>query len=186
MNSLHRILGIALIIVCLSAANSTYDGQVVAAQGCARGSLRANLVSRGDRARLSIRSESYRCGTPTTGRSKSAVSAPTYTYEMLCSPSSDQGPRTLCSAVPCLQENQSFALRNRRLPDGSLEPAGFSCLTSNQVSVDPGIRLAQVYAAVRNVKLPGGSIHVAPASRGLANLKSFFWLEGTSQAPVDL
>jgi len=43
-----------------------------------------------------------------------------------------------------------------------------------------------VYAAVRNVKLPGGNIHVAPASRGLANLKSFFWLEGASQAPVDL
>jgi hypothetical protein len=43
-----------------------------------------------------------------------------------------------------------------------------------------------VYAAVRDVKLPGGTIRVAPASRGLANLKSFFWLEGASQAPVDL
>jgi hypothetical protein len=43
-----------------------------------------------------------------------------------------------------------------------------------------------VYAAVRTVKLPGGNIHAAPASRGLANRNSFFWLEGASQAPVDL
>src|SRR5215216_7175807 len=77
-------------------------------------------------------------------------------------------------------------LRNRRLPDGRLEPAGFACLTSNQANVSPGITLAQVFAAVRSVKLPGGDIHVAPASRGLANLRSFFWLEGASQAPVDL
>jgi hypothetical protein len=36
------------------------------------------------------------------------------------------------------------------------------------------------------VKLPGGEIGVEPGLRGLANLESFFWVEGANQSPVDL
>ena len=36
------------------------------------------------------------------------------------------------------------------------------------------------------MKLPGGEIGVEPGVRGLANLQSFFWVEGVEQAPVDL
>jgi hypothetical protein len=186
MKKIRGVLAVILTFACLWSVNLSRESQSVAAEDCPRGSLRGNLISQGDQARLSIRSKSYQCGTPTIEGSGSAALVPIYTYEMLCNPESNQGPRTLCSAAPCLQENQSFALRNRSLPDGRLEPAGFACLASNQASIGPGITLAQVNAAIRNVKLPGGTIRVAPASRGLANLKSFFWLEGASQAPVDL
>jgi len=46
--------------------------------------------------------------------------------------------------------------------------------------------VAQVFEAVRRVKLPGGEIGVEPGVRGLANLESFFWVEGANQEPVDL
>jgi hypothetical protein len=167
MKTIARVLAIGLMVACISSGKLPRESAAVAAGGCPRGSLRANLISQGDQARLSVRSESYRCGPPMVEGARSAPLAPTYTFEMLCNPNSDQGPRTLCSAAPCLQDNQSFALRNRRLPDGRLEPAGFACLTSNQANVSPGITLAQVLAAVKAVRLPGGKIHVAPASRGL-------------------
>ncbi|MFL6226461.1 MAG: PKD domain-containing protein, partial [Actinomycetes bacterium] len=35
-------------------------------------------------------------------------------------------------------------------------------------------------------KLPGGRIGITPAARGLANLRSFFWVEGVSQEPVEI
>jgi hypothetical protein len=60
------------------------------------------------------------------------------------------------------------------------------CLNPRQAEVDQGITFAQVFSAVRNVKLPGGRIYSVPATRGLANLSSFFWVEGVSQEPVDL
>ena len=46
--------------------------------------------------------------------------------------------------------------------------------------------MAQVFEAVRRVKLPGGEIGVEPEVRGLANLESYFWIEGTTQPPVEL
>jgi hypothetical protein len=155
------------------------------AQGCSRGSLRGNIVSQGDHAKLKISGGSYRCQTP-TARSTTTPLGPYYTYDVLCDPESDQGPRTLCSAVPCLQENRSFALRSLQLPDGSTEPAGFECLNPAQADVRPGVTLSQVFAAVRNVKLPGGRIRAVPSVRGLANLQSFFWLENALQPPVEL
>lgn len=118
------LLATTLMAVCLSSVILSHESSAIAAESCPRGSLRGNLISKGDQARLSIRSNSYRCGPPTIGRSGSDGLAPIYTFEMLCNPNSDQGPRTLCSVAPCLQNNESFALRNRRLPDGRLEPAG--------------------------------------------------------------
>jgi PKD domain len=48
------------------------------------------------------------------------------------------------------------------------------------------VTVAQVFEAVRRVKLPGGEIGVEPEARGLANLESFFWVEGANQPPVEL
>jgi hypothetical protein len=55
-----------------------------------------------------------------------------------------------------------------------------------QADAAPGVSLAEVFAAVRRVKLPGGEIGVEPEVRGLANLESYFWVEGADQGPVEL
>jgi hypothetical protein len=59
----------------------------------------------------------------------------------------------------------------RHLGTGGSDPRG-----------DPGAGVE----AVRRVKLPGGEIGVEPGVRGLANLESYFWVEGANRAPVDL
>jgi hypothetical protein len=56
----------------------------------------------------------------------------------------------------------------------------------DQAAASPELTLAQVFEAVRRVKLPGGEIGVEPGVRGLANLQSYFWVEGAAQEPVDL
>jgi PKD domain len=155
------------------------------ADECSRGSLRGNLLSSGDQAKLTLRGSSYQCRSPSV-RSTGGTSGPVYAFEVLCEPDSEQGPRTLCSVAPCLEANLSFALRSIRLPDGSVDPAGYQCLNPTQTEAAPGLTLGQVYAAIRNVKLPGGKIYSAPATRGLANLRSFFWVDGTTQQPVEL
>jgi hypothetical protein len=77
-------------------------------------------------------------------------------------------------------------VRTIHRPDGSSGPAGFSCVSLDQAVAAPGVTVAQVFEAVRRVKLPGGEIGVEPGVRGLANLQSFFWVEGLDQSPVDL
>jgi PKD domain len=56
----------------------------------------------------------------------------------------------------------------------------------NQAAAAPGVSLAQVFEAIRRVKLPGGTIGATPNVRGLVNLESFFWVRGAEQSPVDL
>jgi PKD domain len=56
----------------------------------------------------------------------------------------------------------------------------------DQAVATPGVTVAQVFEAVRRVKLPGGEIGVEPEVRGLANLESYFWIEGVNQPPVEL
>jgi hypothetical protein len=86
--------------------------------------------------------------------------------------------------APC--PGSFFALRTLHLPDGRVQAAGSRCVTLEQAVATPGITVAQVFEAVRRVKLPGGEIGVEPGVRGLANLQSFFWVEGVEQPPVDL
>ena len=156
-----------------------------AANECSRGSLRGNILSHGDQAELSVNGQVYDCNSPTS-QTRGGTSGPVYTFEVLCDPESEQGPGTLCSVAPCLQANQSFALRSIRSPDGQVTPAGHQCLDTTETEAAPGITFAQVFAAIRNVKLPGGRIHAVPATRGLANLSSFFWVQGATQPPVEL
>jgi hypothetical protein len=90
------------------------------------------------------------------------------------------------SALPHPGARQFFAFRTIHRPDGSSGPAGFSCVTLEQAVATPGVTVAQVFEAIRRVKLPGGEIGVKPEVRGLANLESYFWVEGTNQPPVEL
>jgi hypothetical protein len=101
---------------------------------------------------------------------------PYYTLEITCSPDHTAALDGICSATPC--PSSFFALRTIHYPNGQAEPAGFRCVTVGQAMASPGVTVAQVFEAVRRVKLPGGEIGVAPEVRGLANLESFFWCRG--------
>ncbi len=107
-----------------------------------------------------------------------------FTLEIKCSTDQQAALDGLCSATPC--PTSFFALRTAHFPDGRSEPAGFQCVTLDEAIASPGLTVAQVFEAVRRVKLPGGEIGVEPRVRGLANLQSYFWVEGVEQAPVDL
>ena len=109
---------------------------------------------------------------------------PYFTEQIVCSTDPVQASEGLCSATPC--PTSFFALRTLHLPDGRAEAAGSHCVTLEQAVATPGVTVAQVFEAVRRVKLPGGEIGVEPGVRGLANLESFFWVEGADQEPVDL
>jgi hypothetical protein len=107
-----------------------------------------------------------------------------YTLEIACSTDQQAAADGICSATPC--PTSFFALRTAHFIDGRTEPAGFRCVTLEQAVATPGVTVAQVFEAVRRVKLPGGEIGVEPEVRGLANLESFFWVEGANQPPVEL
>jgi hypothetical protein len=107
-----------------------------------------------------------------------------YTLEITCSTDRQAALDGVCSATPC--PTSFFALRTAHFVDGRTEPAGFQCVTLDKAVAAPGVTVAQVFEAVRRVKLPGGEIGAEPGVRGLANLQSFFWVEGVDQSPVDL
>ena len=107
-----------------------------------------------------------------------------YTEQIVCSTDRVQAAEGVCSATPC--PTSFFALRTLHLPDGEVEAAGSRCVTLDQAVAGPELTFAQVFEAVRRVKLPGGEIGVEPGVRGLANLQSYFWIEGIEQEPVDL
>jgi hypothetical protein len=182
---LATIAGFLLLLGPTLGLSYVVRAPYAAADECSRGSLRGNLTSLENEAQLSIRRHTLECR-PTTNKDADVPLGPSYTYEVICDPDSDQGPGTLCSVAPCLQGSRAFALRNLRFPNGQMEPAGYECLDPAQGEVVPGITISQIYSAIRNVKLPGGRIGIAPAARGLANLKSFFWLQGVSQEPVEI
>lgn len=110
---------------------------------------------------------------------------PYYTYEVTCSPNPAYPLDGFCSSTPCTN-GLAFALRTIHNPDGTQADAGFACVSLDQASVGPGVTAAEVFAAVRRVRLPGGAIRATPGARGLANLPSFFFLEGVVQPPVEL
>jgi hypothetical protein len=111
---------------------------------------------------------------------------PYFTHVIACAADQRAAAAGLCSATPCSSRGQFFAFRTIHNPDGTSAPAGFQCVTLNQATPSPGITAADVFAAIRRVKLPGGEIGAVPEVRGLANLESFFFVRGATQPPVDL
>jgi hypothetical protein len=135
--------------------------------------------------KLRLQGQTSRCSSSSIQRIASQPQ-PYFTYEISCSTDRQAASQGLCSTTPCPGFGRFFAFRTIHRPDGSSGPAGFSCVRLEQAVASPGVTLAQVFEAVRRVKLPGGEIGVEPGVRGLANLESFFWVEGANQPPVDL
>jgi hypothetical protein len=111
---------------------------------------------------------------------------PYFTHVIACSSNRQAAAAGICSTTPCSALGQFFAFRTLHNPNGTSTPAGFQCVTLDQATPSPGLTTAQVFAAIRRVQLPGGQIGAIPELRGLANLDSFFYLQGATQPPVDL
>jgi hypothetical protein len=151
------------------------------AQACGTETI-ADLIGSGSIAQLS---GSARTGCR-SGPKTDLKPQPYFTHEIACSNDRNNAAVGICSATPCPNFGQFFAFRTIHFPNGTSAPAGFRCVTLNQAAASPGITAAQVFEAVRRVKLPGGEIGAVPQVRGLANLESFFFVRGATQPPVDL
>jgi hypothetical protein len=143
----------------------------------------ADLVGSGDEVQVSA---TGKAGCTKKIDSVDGTAQPFFTHEIACSSDRLAAAEGLCSATPCSDSGRFFAFRTVHRPDGGSGPAGFSCVSLEQAVAGPGVSLAEVFAAVRRVKLPGGEIGVEPEVRGLANLESYFWVEGADQGPVEL
>lgn len=160
-----------------------FTGLAEALDGCNQYPSFGNITGSRDTAVLSGKGAA-RCGSSLSIASRVPSAAPYYTDQIVCSTDLVLASAGICAATPC--PSSFFALRTIHFPDGRAEAAGFRCVTPGQAMTSPGVTVAQVFEAVRRVKLPGGEIGVAPEVRGLANLESFFWVQGTAQSPVDL
>jgi hypothetical protein len=177
-----RFRGLLVIVVALS-------GQLVGlpsnalAQSCKGQGVEGDLSGAADIAVIVGRTAPS-CSSQPVASASNQQPETYFTIEIACSTDPQAAADGVCSVTPCL--TSFFALRTAHFPDGRTEPAGFQCVTLDQAVASPGVTLAQVFEAVRRVKLPGGEIGVEPGVRGLANLESFFWVEGVNQPPVDL
>jgi hypothetical protein len=170
---------VAVILATLLVSSS----QTVAwGESCGISKKLAGLFGSGDVALLKLQQASNCQQARTTTVHKAQ---PYFTYQVACSPNRGFLADGFCSTTPCVG-GRSYAFRTLHNPDGTQAAAGFACVSLNQAAVVPGITAAEVFAAVRRVKLPGGAIRATPGARGLANLRSFFFLEGAAQPPVDL
>jgi hypothetical protein len=149
----------------------------VASAGPCGAEIIADLVGSTDVAEISATGRAG-CRSSSGNPPITDVRVPYYTNEIACSPDRQAAGEGLCSTTPCSNRGQFFAFRTIHRPDGSSGPAGFSCVSLEQAVATPGVAVAQVFEAVRRVRLPGGEIGVEPGVRGLANLESFFWVEG--------
>jgi hypothetical protein len=180
LNQLCRIV----ITVAAAASLVLVDASSGEAAPCGESSVRGNLEGEGDRVRLSLGGYSSNCVKSLDAKANSPQ--PYTTHEIACSADRRATAEGLCSATPCPNFGHFFAFATTHFPNGTTQPAGFQCVSLSRAVAVPGLTVAQVFEAVRRVKLPGGEIGVEPGVRGLANLESFFWVEGADQEPVDL
>jgi hypothetical protein len=150
--------------------------------GCPLGGVEVDLAGSGDTAVVSGHAGSAcRTGAGPGGGGPQ----PFWTYEIACSTDRAHAEQGLCASTPC-GGGLFFAFRTLHRPDGRTEPAGSSCVSLDRAPVGRAVTAAEVFAAIRRVKLPGGEIHVAPSGRGLANVPSHLWLAGDVEPPVNL
>ena len=179
--------GVLTVFLCLTTIPLfiTLTIPLAFADECNDGFIRSSIAGEGSRVRLGLEGRTTGCRSSST-QSILSDPAPYFTHEISCSSDRQAAVDGICSTTPCLGVGRFFAFRTIHRPDGSSGPAGFSCVTLEQAVASPGVTLAQVFDAVRRVKLPGGEIGVEPQVRGLANLASFFWVEGVNRPPVEL
>lgn len=185
MNSLWRLAIAALICMAIALSSLAMLASRSLAEDCPGAFVRSSIAGEGSRVKLGLKGQAIGCGSSSI-KKVSHEPQPYFTYEVSCSTDRRAAAEGLCSTTPCPGLGRFFAFRTIHRPDGSSEPAGFSCVSLEQAVATPGVTVAQVFEAVRRVKLPGGEIGVEPGVRGLANLESFFWVEGANQEPVDL
>jgi hypothetical protein len=178
-----------LLVILVAAAAST--GAVAAAEGrpyalptlaCHDRGVEVDLAGSGDVGVVSGRSVACSTGAPPP-RSRAA---PPSTDEVLCPPGGTGTAGGLCSASPCTGQGLHLVLRTAPDPGAGQRTTASACMTLRSARVGPGISAAEVLAAVRTVKLPGGSIRASPGGRGLTNLAAYFRLDGVSARTVDL
>ena len=181
----RRAIVLGVVFAAASSMPMTFGQRSALAAGCTGGFVRGSIAGEGNRVKLSLDGRSASCSAPSV-ESISAEPQPYFTHEIACSANRQAAAAGICSATPCSAAGQFFAFRTRHNPNGTSAPAGFQCVTLTQATPAPGLTTAQVFAAIRTVKLPGGQIGAVPEIRGLANLESFFYLRGATQPPVDL
>jgi hypothetical protein len=175
----------ALVLAIAVTAFPPVATSLALAGECTGGFVRSSIAGEGSRVKLGLQGRDSGCSSSSIQK-VAYEPQPYFTYEISCSTDRQAATEGLCSATPCPDFGRFFAFRTIHRPDGSSGPAGFSCVSLEQAVAAPGVTVAQVFEAVRRVKLPGGEIGVEPGVRGLANLQSFFWVEGVDQSPVDL
>jgi hypothetical protein len=180
----RKVLAHVLLAMAAACSLNALTVQPSGAAPCAESSVRGNLQGEDDRVRLSLGGVSRDCQGST--RARASTPQPYTTHEIACSADRQAAAEGICSATPCPTFGRFFAFTTLHLPDGTSQPAGIECVSLSEAAARPGIAVAQVFEAVRRVKLPGGEIGAEPEVRGLANLESFFWVEGANQPPVDL
>jgi hypothetical protein len=178
-------LPVAALTFMLASAGLAATASGAPPDDCTGAFVRSSISGEGSRVKLRLQGGTTSCSSSSVQKIAS-VPQPYFTYELSCSTDRQAASQGLCSTTPCPDFGRFFAFRTIHRPDGSSGPAGFSCVSLEQAVASPGVTLAQVFEAVRKVKLPGGEIGVEPQVRGLANLESFFWVEGANQPPVDL
>jgi hypothetical protein len=182
----RRAIVLLVVFAAASGIPMPSEEQSALAEGCTGGFVRGSIAGEGNRVKLSLDGRSASCSAPSV-QPISAQPQPYFTHEIACSSNRQAAASGLCSATtPCAASGQFFAFRTLHNPNGTTAPAGFQCVTLTQATPTPGLTTAQVFAAIRRVKLPGGQIGAVPHLRGLANLDSFFYLQGATQPPVDL
>lgn len=172
-------------MLALAPAAALPRGAAGAAPGrCPVGGVEVDLAGSGDTAVVS--------GHATAGcrpgrRARQARGRPGsfFTDELACSVDRARAAEGLCSTTPCVG-GLYFALRTLHRPDGTTEPAGSTCLSLDQARASPTLTAADIFAAIRRIRLPPGTIRITPSGRGLANLPTRVQLTGDAQPPVDL
>jgi hypothetical protein len=177
-----KCISVLCIASLLAMVEIPLHSGVAIADGCNEYPSFGNIAGSQDTAVISGRG-ALRCDSGVTNISAQAPQ-PYYTHQIVCSTDGVQALDGVCSPTPC--SSSFFALRTLHHPDGTSTPAGFQCVTLTQATPTPGLTTADVYAAIRRVKLPGGEIGAVPHLRGLANLPSYFFVRGATQPPVDL
>jgi hypothetical protein len=154
------------------------------AAGCSVGGVEVDLAGSDDTAVVSGHAGSG-CGAGRRAGRGGGGPRAFFTYEIACSTDRARAAQGLCASTPC-GGGLFFAFRTLHLPDGRTQPAGSACVSLNRAPLARALTAAEVFAAIRRVRLPGGAIQITPSGRGLANAPSRLWLAGDAQPPVNL
>jgi hypothetical protein len=106
------------------------------AEDCAGGFVRSSIAGEGSGVKLGLQGQTAGCGSSSIQKI-TYEPQPYFTYEVSCSTDRQAAAEGLCSTTPCPDFGRFFAFRTIHRPDGSSEPAGFSCVNLEQAVATP-------------------------------------------------